>query len=139
MPQIKVQLKSNAPAYSRRRPVGKHAVVSRGSSRLSVTLPLRRHFPIRRVLTILTVLSCSLLLLIWLQIQIDNASVRIKELEQRINDQLSTNRYTRSEIDIETTYDLLYPIVKSRFGMVFPVSSPEIIMPVPEEVLSHEK
>ena len=87
---------------------------------------------------ILTMLCTALILLIWLQIQIDKVSSGIKELEQKINDQQSINRYTTQYIDKATTYEIIYPIVKSRFNMDYP-ATPKIPLQVPGEVLSENK
>lgn len=110
--------------------------VKRGS--YSQTLPLKPRIQIKRVLLFLTMLCTALILLIWLQIQIDNVSSSIKELEQNINDQQSINSYAAQDIDKATTYEIIYPIVKSRFNMDYP-ATPQIPLRVPGEVLSGKK
>ena len=119
-----------------RRADNRRIAVKQGS--YSHSLPLKPHIPIKRVLLILTMLCTALILLIWLQIQIDNVSSSVKELEQKINDQQSINRYATQDIDKATTYEIIYPIVKSRFNMDYP-TTPQIPLRVPGEVLSGKK
>ena len=104
----------------------------------SKDLHLKNHISLKNVLLILAIVSTTFILLIWLQIQIDSFSADVQGLKQKINDLQSNNNYKKSELEKATTYDIIYPIVKSKFNMDFP-ESPKIILPVPDEVLSQNK
>ncbi|KPK89315.1 hypothetical protein AMJ80_09970 [bacterium SM23_31] len=134
--RAKERTKTAGSPVIHRRGDNRRAASKRGSD--SHSLPLKQHVPIKRIFMILTMLCTALILLIWLQIQIDKVSSGIKELEQKINDQQSINRYTTQYIDKATTYEIIYPIVKSRFNMDYP-ATPKIPLQVPGEVLSENK
>jgi len=136
MNQSKVQtIAAGSPYYRNRRERNSSGIP--GNIRAK-ELPLKNHVSLKKVLFILTIVSTTFILLIWLQIQIDGYSGNVQDLKQKINDQQSNNNYKKSELEKATTYDIIYPIVKSMFNMDFP-ESPIIILPVPDEVLSQNK
>ena len=101
-------------------------------------LPLKNRGSLKIILFVLAIVSTAFILLIWLQIQIDAVSGNVQGLQQKINDRQSNNNFKKSELEKATTYDIIYPVVKSKFNMDFP-ESPKIILPVPDEVLSRNK
>ena len=136
MGQSKAQIKTVGSPYYRNKRSGNSGGMT--GIKKANNLPLKNHVSIKKVLLILTVVSTAFILLIWLQIQIDTISGNVQELNQNINDQQSNNNYKKSELEKATTYEIIYPIVKSKFNMDFP-ESPKIILPVPEEVLTQNK
>jgi len=101
-------------------------------------LPLKRRFPAKRLVLTLIIFCTGAISMIWLQLKIDNLSTQIKELEEKKLAVQSMNHYLRLKLEKSTTYDDIYPLVKSRFGMDLQSAEP-VILEVPDDALFNNK
>ena len=121
--------KSNAKrqrARSQARPVQKQT---------REALPLNPPVSMLKVLFPLFGICSAFILLIWLQIQIDETSKVITSTEQSIKDQMSKNQYAAQELDRASSYEFIFQIVQTKFGMDLPKGS-KVFLYVPDEILS---
>lgn len=136
MPQAKAQTKpAGSPYYRRNRQQASAALTN---NRKSKSLPFKHRVPFKKATLYLVLLCSALVLLVWLQIQIDTVSGRVRALRQEINDRQSNNNYARSELEKATTFDVVFPIVNSKYAMDFP-EVPKVVLQVPEEIISGNK
>ena len=98
-------------------------------------LPLNPPVSILKVLFPLVGICSAFILLIWLQIQIDETSKVITDIEQSIKDQISKNQYAAQELDRASSYEFIYQSAQTRFGMDLPKGS-KVFLYVPDEILS---
>lgn len=136
MSQSNTQTKAQGSPYYRRKKERNSSGIP--GNKKAKALPLKNRGFLKKVLFVLAIVSTAFILLIWLQIQIDAVSVNVQGLQQKINDRQSNNNFKKSELEKATTYEIIYPIVKSKFNMDFP-ETPKIMLPVPDEVLSRNK
>jgi cell division protein FtsL len=99
---------------------------------------LKSPLPLKKVFFYLLVLVCASVALIWIKVQVDSTSQRVKEFSQKIIDQKSKNQYTKRELDKGITYENIYPYVSTQLGMELP-KIPKILVPVPERIFLMNK
>ncbi len=101
-------------------------------------LPLKRKLPASRLFLYLFCVCFASITLIWLQLAIDNLSGQIEELDQRKQTLQSRNEYLKLNLEKNTSYEEIYPIVKSNYSMDLHSSEP-VMLEVPESVLLDKK
>ncbi len=79
----------------------------------------------------------GLIILIWINIQVNRVSVQITELEATMNNQESLNQYEKLEINRLSSFDKIYPIVNEKYRMDYPPTEHKILV-VPEELIKKD-
>ncbi|MCP4726559.1 MAG: hypothetical protein GY863_16055 [bacterium] len=79
----------------------------------------------------------ALIFLIWINIQVNNVSVQVTELEERMNNQESLNQYEKMEINRLSSFDIIYPIANEKHGMDYPPTEHKILV-VPENLIKRD-
>jgi len=98
-------------------------------------LPFKKKMPIKRVVITLSITCLAAISIIWLHVKIETLSNKIKGYDQKRNTLQSANRYMRMQFEKSISYEDIYSIVQSKFGMDLQSSEP-IILEVPDNLLS---
>ncbi len=98
-------------------------------------IPFKSQVKVKTMILIL-ILSCSaLILLVWLNIQIEKVSLSIDNLVAQKNNQENINHYEKLEIDRLSSFDKIFPVVNSKFKMDYPSKELKILV-VPQKLIT---